>query len=221
MINELYYIYIFILYVLVGAAVICKAFIYVYKDDNELYKDKAVPILIMTMILMGIDYYFYLKTGLFLFLGHIVPILQIQRYSDVKTKTVYVLINKLFLCLCIIDVVIFCKFNIYMIVAMIIECLILYFMYLKDIFGHGDFIAMCGIAIITQVMLRPINYWMFGTINFLVFLLISNLATFIYGYIQAKKENKKIKEMKVAFYPFMELGYLATTLSAITNYITI
>ena len=76
---------------------------------------------------------------------------------------------------------------------------------------------MIAIAIITQIMVRPSNIALFGVINFLFFILISNISVLIKGLIISKKEHKKLNEIRIAFYPYMELGFFAATISAALN----
>lgn len=208
---------IFALYTGMGAVAISKIFIYVSNDDADLYKDKAIPILVMSIFLTAIDYYFYLKTGMFMFLLHIVPILQIQRYSDVKTKTVYTIVNRLLVMFVMTDVLLFGNINKYNIITVAIEIGILYLLYLRGSFGSGDYYVMIAIAIITQIMVSPSNLMIYGIINFLFFVLVSNIGVFIKGLITSAKEHKKLKEIRLAFYPYMELGYFAAVISAAMN----
>lgn len=217
MIQEIFKLFGFLIYVIMGAFFISKVFMYASNDDNELYKDKAMPIVLMSILLCMVDYYFYMNTNMFMFLLHIIPILQIQRYSDVKTKTVYTIVNRLLVLIAITDVLLFGYFNKSFLIAIGIEILVLYFMYLRGKFGSGDYYVMIAIAIITQILVRPSNIALFGIINFLFFILISNISVLIKGLIISKKEHKKLNEIRIAFYPYMELGFFAATISAALN----
>lgn len=159
------------------------------------------------------DLLFYRQTGNLSFLLHMIPVLSIQSCSDIKERKVYTYINELFLGMMIVDMLCFAKsFQMESLkVIGILYMFIAFLYYIKGIFGHGDYIIMCGLLFMTQCIGYSEFSPYFGGIYFLIFLIISNAAIWVYGHYYSYKNKINVKEVKLAFYPFMEIGILGLT----------
>ena len=207
-----------IFYFVVGLVFARKAYSYAFRQDYDIYKEKFNEITIMSIICMVADFISFYTFGAPLFLLHMLPVLQVQRYSDVKTKQVYVQLNKALVGISCFDAFVFMpQQSIFsrLIAISVIIAIFTILHYKAHQFGHGDYMVICSVAILTQLMPSTYDLWAFGVIYFLVFIIGAYISIYIAGHRYCRKNHLDSKTTTIAFYPYMEFGVLCTGIYAL------
>lgn len=165
--------------------------------------------------------YFLFKQILGIFF--IAPFFYIQCYSDIETKTVYITLNRLFLAFSLIFFVLSKQYiwllaDVFTLSFVIIVFLMFAFMTKLKRLGMGDFVTIISFLFLYLSLAREYNYYYLGILCFLDFILFSYLPFNVYGWIKFRKiPRKERKKQAIAFYPFMLIGSILTTIITIAK----